>query len=96
MCIVLCKVMNCFKRKIIGNLFYIIIFKYEWDMDFKCDVKIYQLKAGMSFINQHISFRRQMTVWLIVKLFFFIEYKNAEMNSENIYKDNKYPTTNNI
>ncbi len=28
--------------------------------------------------------------------FIIIEYKNAEMNSENIYKDNKYPTTNNI
>ncbi len=27
---------------------------------------------------------------------FFIEYKNSEKNSENIYKDYIYPTTYNI
>ncbi len=100
-CIVLCKVVNCLKRRLIGNLFYIITFQYEWDVDFNCNVNIfshnsYQLKAGVSFINQHILFRRQMTMGLIMSNSFFIEYKNSENNSENIYKDYIYPTTYNI
>ncbi len=72
--------MNCLKRRLIGNLFYIITFQYEWDVDFNCNVNIfshnsYQLKAGVSFINQHILFRRQMTMGLIMSNSFFLNIK---------------------